>query len=97
MRSTCLKCANHQRVIGYRTAKDAFGVLWGILINNMAADLELTESQTAGLVNITAELDRVLQGAEEMGLDPDEYAEYIVDKADECTQRLKAACSHENI
>lgn len=96
MKASCLKCARHQQIIGYRTAKDAINTLWGVLINNMSADLELSDAQTKGLMDISAELDRVLRGAEEIGLDPSEYAEYIVGKADECTQRLKEMVnSHE--
>ena len=41
------------------------------------------------LVRITDEMDTVLTGAEETGLDPGEYAEYLVGKAAECTDRLR--------
>lgn len=34
-------------------------------------------------------MDTVLTGAEETGLDPGEYAEYLVGKAAECSDRLR--------
>ena len=89
MKAACLKCARFQQIKGYRVSRECFTTLWSILINNMAADLELSEAQVSGLTDIASELDRVLKGAEETGLDPLDYAEYIVSKADECTRRLR--------
>ena len=90
MKSAGLKCARHQQIKGYKTCRDCYSMLWGILINNLSADLELTDDQTASLVNITDEMNRILLGAEEAGLDIGEYAEYILGKADECTSRLRS-------
>lgn len=92
MRSTCLKCARYQQLKGYKTCQDCYSMLWGVLINNLSADLELTDVQTAGLVQITDEMNNIIMGAEESGLDVGEYAEYILSKADECTAKLRTMC-----
>ena len=69
--------------------RECYKLLWGVLVNNLSAELELSAEQTAKLVRITDEMDTVLNGAEETGLDPGEYAEYLVGKAAECTDRLR--------
>lgn len=92
MKSACLKCARHQQLEGFKVCKESFSILWGILINNLAADLGLTDDQTTGLVKIADEMDKVLTGAKETGLEPAEYAEYLNAKADECTAKLRAMC-----
>lgn len=43
MKSACLKCARHQQLEGFKVCKESFSILWGILINNLAADLGLTD------------------------------------------------------
>lgn len=89
MSKKCLDCAKRQQIKGWRVAREAYSVLWGVLVNNLSAELELSSEQTAKLVRITDEMDTVLTGAEETGLDPGEYAEYLVGKAAECTDRLR--------
>lgn len=88
----CLKCAGYQQLKGYKTCQDCYSVLWGVLINNLSADLELTDEQTVGLVRIVDEMNRIIMGAEESGLSIEEYNEYILAKADECTARLRTMC-----
>lgn len=89
MKASCLKCARFQQLKGYKVCRECYKLLWGVLVNNLSAELELSAEQTAKLVRITDEMDTVLTGAEETGLDPGEYAEYLVGKADECADRLR--------
>ena len=89
MKASCLKCARCQQLKGYKVCRECYKLLWGVLVNNLSAELELSSEQTAKLVRITDEMDTVLTGAEETGLDPGEYAEYLVGKADECADRLR--------
>lgn len=89
MRTNCLRCARAQQVKGYKVCRECYRLLWGVLINNLSAELELTDAQTEKLVKITDEMDTVLTGAEESGMDLSEYAEYLVGKAVECTDRLR--------
>lgn len=89
MRKDCFKCARYQQIKGWRVAREAYSVLWPILINNKAATLELDEKQIQGLLDVTEEMTSIICGAEKTGLDPGEYAEYLVGKAAECTDRLR--------
>ena len=89
MKASCLKCARFQQLKGYKVCRECYKLLWGVLVNNLSAELELSAEQTAKLVRITDEMDTVLTGAEETGLDPGEYAEYLVGKAAECSDRLR--------
>lgn len=89
MSKKCLDCAKRQQIKGWRVAREAYGVLWAVLINNKAATLELNEKQIQGLLDVTEEMTSIICGAEETGLDPGEYAEYLVGKAAECTDRLR--------
>lgn len=89
MRTNCLRCARAQQVKGYKVCRECYRLLWGVLINNLSAELELTDAQTEKLVKITDEMDTVLTGAEESGMDLSEYAEYLVGKAAECIDRLR--------
>ena len=89
MRTNCLRCARAQQIKGYKVCRECYRLLWGVLINNLSAELELTDAQTEKLVKITDEMDTVLTGAEESGMDLSEYAEYLVGKAAECIDRLR--------
>lgn len=89
MKQSCLKCAKHQQLLGFKTCRDCYDIIWGILIQNFSAELGLTDQQTEQLVKLSEEAKRIITGAEETGLDLAEYAEYVVGKADECKARLK--------
>ena len=41
------------------------------------------------MVRLSDEMNRLLMGAEETGLDLSEYAEYLVAKSDECADRMR--------
>src|SRR5699024_2259731 len=89
MGKKCLECAKRQQIKGWRVAREAYSVLWPILINNKAATLELDEKQIQGLLDVTEEMTSIICGAEESGMNIAEYAEYITGKADECRTRLE--------
>ena len=89
MNTKCLKCARHQQLRGYKTCRDCYDISWGALIQNLSAELELSDEQTAKLVRLSDEMNRLLMGAEETGLDLSEYAEYLVAKSDECADRMR--------
>lgn len=88
MKAQCLKCARHQQQQGYKKCQDCYEVIWGLLIQNFSAELGLTEEQAEKLMKLSDEANRVLRGAAEMDLEPEEFAEYIAGKAVECKERL---------
>lgn len=90
MSKKCLDCAKRQQINGWRVAREAYSLLWAVLINNKAATLELNEKQIQGLLDVTEEMTSIICGAEESGMNIAEYAEYIASKADECRARLEA-------
>ena len=90
MSKDCLKCARYQQIKGWRVAREAYSVLWPILINNKAATLELDEKQIQGLLDVTEEMTSIICGAEQSGMNVAEYAEYITSKAEERRARLEA-------
>ena len=90
MGKKCLDCAKRQQIKGWRVAREAYSLLWPILINNKAATLELSENQIQGLLDVTEEMTNIICGAEESGMNISEYVEYISSKADECRARLEA-------
>ena len=90
MGKKCLDCVKRQQIKGWRVAREAYSLLWPILINNKAATLELSENQIQGLLDVTEEMTSIICGAEESGMNISEYAEYISSKADECRTRLEA-------
>lgn len=89
MKASCLKCARCQQIKGWRVAREAYSVLWPVLMNNKAATLELNEKQIQGLLDVTEEMTSIICGAEESGMNISEYAEYISGKANECRARLE--------
>lgn len=89
MKQSCLKCARRQQLLGYRTCRECYDIIWGILVQNFSAELELTSEQTEKLLNLSEEAKRVIMGVEDAGLDLADYAEYVVGKADECKARLE--------
>ena len=89
MSKKCLDCAKRQQINGWRVAREAYSLLWPILINNKAATLELSENQIQGILDVTEEMTSIICGAEESGMNIAEYAEYITGKADECRARLE--------
>ena len=80
MSKKCLDCAKRQQIKGWRVAREAYSVLWPILINNKAATLELSENQIQGLLDVTEEMTSIICGAEESGMNVADYAEYITGK-----------------
>lgn len=90
MSKKCLECAKSQQIKGWRVAREAYSVLWPVLMNNKVATLELNEKQIQVLLDVTEEMTSIICGAEESGMSIFEYAEYISSKADECRARLEA-------
>lgn len=89
MNRKCLKCARYHETKGYATCRDGYQIFWGVIIQNLSAELGLTDEQTARLVRISDEMTTVLMGADGMDMTPDEFAEYLEAKARECADRLR--------
>lgn len=89
MNRKCLKCARYHETKGYATCRDGYQIFWGVIIQNLSAELGLTDEQTARLVKISDEMTTVLMGADGMDMTPDEFAEYLEAKARECADRLR--------
>ena len=101
MNRKCLKCARYHETKGFATCRDGYQIIWGVIIQNLSAELGLTDEQTARLVKISDEMTTarlvkisdemttVLMGADGMDMTPDEFAEYLEAKARECADRLR--------
>ena len=89
MNKKCLKCARYHETKGFATCRDGYQIIWGVIIQNLSAELGLTDEQTARLVKISDEMTTVLMGADGMDMTPDEFAEYLEAKARECADRLR--------
>lgn len=89
MNRKCLKCARYHETKGFATCRDGYQIIWGVIIQNLSAELGLTDEQTARLVKISDEMTTVLMGADGMDMTPDEFAEYLEAKAQECADRLR--------
>ena len=89
MNRKCLKCARYHETKGYATCRDGYQIFWGVIIQNLSAELGLTDEQTARLVKISDEMTTVLMGADGMDMTPDDFAEYLEAKARECADRLR--------
>lgn len=90
MNRKCLKCARYHETKGYATCRDGYQIFWGVITQNLSAELGLTDEQTARLVKISDEMTTVLMGADGMDMTRDEYAEYLEAKARECADRLRS-------
>ena len=89
MNRKCLKCARYHETKGFATCRDGYQIFWGVIIQNLSAELGLTDEQTARLVKSSDEMTTVLMGADGMDMTPDEFAEYLEAKARECADRLR--------
>ncbi len=89
MNRKCLKCARYHETKGFATCRDGYQIIWGVIIQNLSAELGLTDEQTTRLVKISDEMTTVLMGADGMDMTPDEFAEYLEAKARECADRLR--------
>lgn len=89
MNRKCLKCAKYYATKGFATCRDGYQIFWGVIIQNLSAELGLTSEQTDRLVKISDEMTTVLMGAAGMDMTPDEFAEYLEAKARECADRLR--------
>ncbi len=87
--SNQIKIARFYKKQGFEMMQNCYQYIWGAIINNFQAELELTDEQTAKLVRISDEINGVLRGNIEMEMTPDEYAEYLVYKSEECAHRLR--------
>lgn len=83
------KMARFYKKQGFNMMQECYQYIWGIIINNFSADLELTQEQTAKLVRISDEINKILDGFTEMEMTPEEYSEYIVRKSMECEKHLR--------
>lgn len=58
-------------------------------MNHFTEELELSAEQTAKLTTLGEEYDKMIRSFREADLPPEEFAEYVVAKAEECKARLK--------
>lgn len=75
--------ARQNQVHGFKLALDGIRSTWGLLVQNLSADLELTDEQVGKIMRIGDEYwDMVGQFSKE-DLTPDEFAEYLVERSKE--------------
>lgn len=77
------------QIYGFQLALAGIRATWGALLNNLSVDCELTDEQTQKLIRIgDMYWEMVGQFARE-DMTPDEFAEYLAGKSDECEKRLR--------
>lgn len=81
--------SRQSQIYGFNLALDGVDATWGALIYNFSAELELSAEQTAKLTTLGEEYDKMIRSFREADLPPEEFAEYVVAKAEECKARLK--------
>lgn len=77
------------QVHGFQMALDGIRDTWGVLLNNLAVDCELTDEQVQKLIRIGDMYWEMVGKFEQEGMTPDEFAEYLVGKSEECEKRLR--------
>lgn len=88
-RSNMKAFSRQSQIYGFNLALDGVDATWGTLIYNFSAELELSAEQTAKLTTLGEEYDKMIRSFREADLPPEEFAEYVVAKAEECKARLK--------
>ena len=81
--------SRQSQIYGFNLALDGVDATWGALIYNFSAELELSVEQTAKLTTLGEKYDKMIRSFREADLPPEEFAEYVVAKAEECKARLK--------
>lgn len=76
--------SRQSQIYGFNLALDGVDATWGALIYNFSAELELSAEQTAKLTTLGEEYDKMIRSFREADLPPEEFAEYVVAKAEEC-------------
>lgn len=77
------------QVHGFQMALDGIRDTWGVLLNNLAVDCELTDEQVQKLIRIGDSYWEMVGKFEQEGMTPDEFSEYLVGKSAECERRLR--------
>lgn len=77
------------QVHGFQMALDGIRDTWGVLLNNLAVDCELTDEQVQKLIRIGDSYWDMVRKFEQEGMTPDEFAEYLVGKSAECERQLR--------
>ena len=77
------------QVHGFQMALDGIRDTWGVLLNNLAVDCELTYEQVQKLIRIGDMYWDMVGKFEQEGMTPDEFAEYLVGKSAECERQLR--------
>lgn len=81
--------SRQNQTYGFKLALNGIRQSWGILINNFAVDLQLTNEQVQKIMCIgDAYWEMVGQFARE-DMTPDEFAEYIVERSKEREQAIR--------
>ena len=81
--------ARQSQIHGFNLALDGVDATWGALVYNFCAELELSPEQTAKLTRLGEEYDAMIRSFRQSDLAPEEFAEYIVAKSEECKAYLK--------
>ena len=74
---------------GFKMALEAINQTWGILIQNLSAELELTEEQTQKLSRIGEYYFGLMGNFVKEGMAADDFAEYMVEKSKQIVEELK--------
>ncbi len=74
---------------GFNMGIDAVNATWGTLIQNMSAELELTDEQTQKLMRISEFYFAAVHSYRAEGMNPVEFAEYMTEKSKQIIKELR--------
>lgn len=77
------------QLYGFQMALDGIRATWGVLLNNLQSDCDLTDEQTQKIIRIGDMYWEIVGKFTQEDMTPDEFSEYLVGKSKECEKRLR--------
>lgn len=93
MKTNILKTIRKAKKDGFNMALEGVNLTWGVLIQNLSAELELTDEQTQKLSRIAEKYKETMCGFVKEQMPVEEFAEYMVEKSKQIIEELKTRWS----
>lgn len=89
MTTNMRKIMRQNELRGFIMALDGIAGTWGALIQNLRCELGLTDEQVQKLIRIGDRYWEMVGEFKNEGMDPDEFAEYLVGKSEQVEKDLR--------
>lgn len=89
MKTNLLKIIRDNQKKGFNMALEAVDLTWGVLIQNLSTELELTTEQTQKLSRLMEKYSETMCGFVKEQMPVEEFAEYMVEKNKQIVEELK--------